>query len=331
MANDNGQMKAQIIQAIQALATGASPQIKKQANDMIASYIKNNPGDSAWVMQELGRYGYAFTFSADGSVLLTKKPEKAPVNDVSGQQYHGQWSQALTSANNASEAARKNIEAAKQYGINQQRPVDNTNWEDSWTPGNVDEQGNPVDTTKGADSYKTGFNDQGTFYQGTPSNTLNELAGDPNSAWAMYLAQGGPGGRSLDNAPVSQFGNNDFMAAMQLAPYLTGMDPLSSGQGTLQFTNDFMNQGMQSGQYVDPKAIFNQTISSLQGQPVVSQEQGVKSLVDSLQAFMDPTQYRMLKARVDQILNQYLTMNIKGGQQDQQGLLLKMIQQAVGM
>lgn len=328
--------------ALQVLTSPASSADKYNAQGVILSAFQQNPNETPRINAMLKKSGFIIV---DGKLLWhSPSGEWIPPTDANGQPWtngapgtgtsmmgqSNQWKNAQLKLSQGPGSTQPPPGSVRMPGVdpNDKRSVDELNLQND-----INSRGG-VDAVFGGstpgDIY--GSSDYGnSFFRGTPGAGINELAGSPGTAWSMYLMQGGPNGGSLQNAGISEFGQNDFNAAMDLAPYLTGTGGgKGSGLDILNFTQGMMDRGTQAGQYVDPSKVFNQTIQGLQGQPLAAQEAGISKLIDSLGAYMDPTRYAMLRARIQQVMDQYITQKVTNPTGDQSGLFLQMIQQAAG-
>lgn len=198
----------------------------------------------------------------------------------------------------------------------------------SGTPNAASSQGGA-----GADpqDYKSGQY-ANTFFGSVDPNAIDELAGSPAAAWSLYKTQGGPGGGSLQNSMLGRFGQNNFQSLMGLAPYLNDQGSLPAD--TLNFAGQGMGQNMQGGgQYMDPSKILNAAFSRIGSDPsVANQETAVQDVLNQIAPYMDPTEYKMLQNRVNDVLDQYMTYGLQAQNsgKDLSGVLLKQIQNAIG-
>lgn len=183
----------------------------------------------------------------------------------------------------------------------------------------------PSDITTQNPRYK------GSFFSGVQPDALDELAANPDQAWSLFRTRGGPGGGDLRNSTASIYGQNNFGSAMNLAGILggRGMGP----QDTLGFTSEMMQQGMNGGgRYVDPAKILNAAFQNIGKEPdAFTQQNQIKQTLDSLEPYMDPTQYQALQSRIGRVMDDYLAYGLENGTSDLSGVLLQAMQRAIGM
>ena len=168
----------------------------------------------------------------------------------------------------------------------------------------------------------------GTFFGNVDPAAINDLAASPDMAWGTYLTQGGKGGADLHNTAMSKYGEDEFRAAMGLAPFLNGDN--GSPANTLGFADSMMKRGgAGGGQYVDPSKIMNALFQKLGSDPSVANQEMIVDTLRYLQPFMDQTQYRMMLNRIQPAFDQYTTQGLADPTQDMSGMLLDQLQKAL--
>lgn len=340
---------SQLDHLIAILESGATPEQKASAERSLLQYGVTHGQDQVNAVlrthnMQLGA----------GHVMYYQNGQWVPMAQSNGQPFdyssgdpgtinpramgNNAWRQAVNSVSQA-DSAMKSRRLAGNQPAQRTTPTDGSGGSSF---GAVDLNGDGIPDTSGASpstggglagttpSALNGGTDPNSFFGGVTGDAINELAGDPNQAWALYQTRGGPNRGDLSNSSVTKYGQNDFQAAMALAPYLNGPGGGGGGAGTLDFTGKMMDQSLKPGTYVDPSKVFDATLSHLTGQPVSTQEQGITDLLNNMGAYMDPTQFQMLKARVNQVMNQYITQGLEGGSANQSGQLLQMVRQAAG-
>lgn len=206
------------------------------------------------------------------------------------------------------------------------------NWEADWIsggggPGGENAVGLPGGSLPGAGDIggQTDPRYNKSFFGGMPGTALTDMANNADVAGAAWRSQ--PGVR---NTGLEQYGQDDFQALHGLSGFLSGggiVDP----QQQMGFVQDAMDlQSGGGGQYIDPKKLIQQLLQSAgNASTPQAQELILQNLTQNLSPFLGRSQNQMLQAQLGQILDDYTTYGLKGG--DLQGNLLSRIQAALGI
>lgn len=198
------------------------------------------------------------------------------------------------------------------------------------TPGSSYDVGTSTADANSVGASMDGYDN--TFFSGIQSGALNDVANNPNAAAALWRTRGGPGGGSLANSSASIYGEDDFMAAMNMAELMGNPNQVMAPQDKLKFTNDWMGNAQQGGNYVDPGKLASQLLGNIgQVQDPFMQEELIDKAISALRPYMTDTSFKMLSSRLNRISDEYTTYGLENGTADLSNVLLNEVYKALGV